>query len=138
MQIFNGCDVLRLERIEQSYARYGEAFMRKILTPQEEAEWLLLPEAKRVGRLAAVFALKEAISKALGTGLWHQGLGFMDINLTFPKGQAPRANFSRRALQLERLQGRCSWSVSLSHEADLYLASAVLLREAFLLEELPE
>ena len=62
-----GTDIVEVARIEDSLARFGDAFASKILT---EAEWLEYSQSKVKARfLAKRFAAKEAAGKALGTGL---------------------------------------------------------------------
>ncbi len=69
-----GVDIVEIARIRSSYDRFGEAFMKKILTSAEMVQCLSKPDP--VASLAGRFAAKEAISKALGTGIakgltWH-------------------------------------------------------------------
>ncbi len=62
-----GTDIVEVSRIEESLARFGEAFAQRILT---EREWLAFEKSATKARfLAKRFAAKEAFSKALGTGL---------------------------------------------------------------------
>ena len=62
-----GTDIVEVSRVEDSLARFGEVFARRILS---EAEWLAFAQSKTPARfLAKRFAAKEAFSKALGTGL---------------------------------------------------------------------
>jgi len=74
-----GLDVTELDRLQTVLDRYGERFLRRILTPAERAA---LP-VYRLPRLAGLFAAKEAAVKALGTG-FSQGIGF------FPPGNSLR------------------------------------------------
>lgn len=63
-----GNDIVAIDRINQTYERFGWRFIKKILTPKEQQ---LLPKNENIipAYLAKRFAAKEAISKALGTGL---------------------------------------------------------------------
>ena len=62
-----GTDIVEVSRIEESLARFGDAFAQRILT---EAEWLEYGISKTKPRfLAKRFAAKEAFAKALGTGI---------------------------------------------------------------------
>lgn len=65
-----GNDLCNIERIEASLARFGQRFVDRIFTPQEQwhAEQ---SSALRAARYAKRFAAKEACAKALGTGLRH-------------------------------------------------------------------
>lgn len=69
-----GVDIVEIDRIRNLYERYGQAFLHRILTEAEAQQCLAKPDP--VASLAGRFAAKEAISKALGTGLaegltWH-------------------------------------------------------------------
>jgi holo-[acyl-carrier protein] synthase len=62
-----GTDIVEVSRIEESLARFGEAFAARLLT---ESEWLEFKQCQVKARfLAKRFAAKEALGKALGTGL---------------------------------------------------------------------
>ncbi len=62
-----GTDIVEVSRIEESLARFGEAFAQRILT---EREWLAFAQSQTGARfLAKRFAAKEAFAKAMGTGL---------------------------------------------------------------------
>lgn len=62
-----GTDIVEVSRIEDSLARFGNAFAERILNEQE---WLSYSQSNTQSRfLAKRFAAKEAFSKALGTGI---------------------------------------------------------------------
>jgi holo-[acyl-carrier protein] synthase len=72
MQI--GIDIIEIERIKRSYEKYGEKFLIKILTQNEIA--YCFTKHHPFESIAARFAAKEAISKAIGSGIskefaWH-------------------------------------------------------------------
>jgi holo-[acyl-carrier protein] synthase len=62
-----GTDIVEVSRIEESLARFGNAFAQRILTENEYLEFELSQVKARF--LAKRFAAKEAFGKALGTGL---------------------------------------------------------------------
>ena len=68
-----GTDLVSIERIADSYRRFGRHFVERILMPREVAVFDRLPdrEPRRIRFLAQRFAAKEAIVKALGTGFAH-------------------------------------------------------------------
>ena len=71
-----GTDVVSIPRIEQALGRFGERFVRRILTESEFARFERTGERARASHLAKRFAAKEAFSKAIGTGIrspfrWH-------------------------------------------------------------------
>lgn len=80
-----GSDIIEISRIKKAYDKYGVKFLDKIFTKKEQ-EYCLnfkFPEE----RLAARFAAKEAVAKALGTGFGSK-LSFLDIEiLNLPNGK---------------------------------------------------
>ncbi len=80
-----GSDLLRRERIERAYVKFGQRFLCKIFTPLEQEAYGQHP--KIVDKLAKSFAAKEAFSKAYGTGI-GEAIGFQDLSvLRKPSGQ---------------------------------------------------
>lgn len=73
-----GTDIVQIPRIEHIVNKYGSLFQTRILAFKELEQFHQLPEAKKVRYLAKRFAAKEAVSKALGTGI-ADGLQFRDI-----------------------------------------------------------
>ena len=97
-----GTDLLRIERGQQLWLRFGEHAADKLLMPEERAEF---EQARDRGRqLARAFAAKEAFVKALGTGF--HGVSFRDAGVIRAQGQRPELVFSTamrerlRALQI--------------------------------------
>jgi holo-[acyl-carrier protein] synthase len=120
-----GTDVLRVERVEHIYARYGDHFARRLLLDEEQR---LFEKAKRPVRFLAMrFAAKEAIAKALGTGfangIWIRDVGMMPNEL----GQ-PQVIFSERGLAVCRKLGVGGGHLTLSDESGFVIAVAVLMR----------
>ncbi|MCX8085397.1 MAG: holo-ACP synthase [Rhodocyclaceae bacterium] len=62
-----GTDLVAIERLEALWQRHGERALDKLLAPEEREECQLSPDPARF--LAKRFAAKEALAKALGTGL---------------------------------------------------------------------
>ena len=73
-----GCDIIEISRIEQSLERFGESFLQRILT-EKELE-IYNSKGKKAEFVAGRFAAKEAISKAMGTGI-GRGFDFTDIEI---------------------------------------------------------
>jgi holo-[acyl-carrier protein] synthase len=73
-----GSDILNRTRIERTYATFGERFLFKIFTPQEQEAYASCLDV--VDKLAKSFAAKEAFSKAYGTGIGKE-IGFKDISV---------------------------------------------------------
>ena len=120
-----GTDVLRVERVEQIFARYGEYFARRLLLDEEQR---LFGETKRPVRFLAMrFAAKEAIAKALGTG-FANGIWVRDVGMMPNKLGQPQVIYSERGLAMCRKLGVGEGHLTLSDEAGLIVAVAVLMR----------
>jgi len=120
-----GTDIVNVDRIRRSLARYGERFARRILTPSE------LEEFGRNGQpvffLAKRFAAKEAAAKAMGTG-FSRGISLRQIGVEREPGRRPGLVFSGTALDYLREQGITASHLSLADEQDHVTAVAVLER----------
>jgi holo-[acyl-carrier protein] synthase len=82
-----GSDLCNIERIENSLARFGERFTRRVFTDTERAKAESRPFT-RAGTYAKRFAAKEAFSKAVGTG-FRRGVFMKDIGVVNLPGGAP-------------------------------------------------
>jgi holo-[acyl-carrier protein] synthase len=117
-----GTDVVEISRIADSYQRFGERFVRRLLMPQEEE---LFRRYKRPVRFLAMrFAAKEAVVKAMGTGFAH-GMWIRDAGFVPDRRGRPVVIFSERGHEVCRQLGIGSAHVSLTDEAGLVLAFAV-------------
>jgi holo-[acyl-carrier protein] synthase len=116
-----GTDVLRAERVEKTWQRFGEHFARRLLL-DEELE--LFATAKRPARFLAMrFAAKEAIVKALGTG-FANGIWVRDVGMLPNRLGQPQVVYSERGRALCRKLGVGEGHLTLSD------AVAVLMRAA--------
>lgn len=87
-----GTDIVSIARIAEALSRHEDRFLYRILTPGE-----LLKYEKRKNKtsyLAKRYAAKEAIAKALGTGL-GEALSFQDIEIENLESGAPTAHISK-------------------------------------------
>jgi len=122
-----GIDVLEARRIQEAYARYGERFVERLLMPEERIQ---LARTRRPERFLAMrFAAKEAIVKAMGTGFAH-GVWIRDVGVVQNERGKPEVVFSARGERVRRELGVGEAHVTLTDEAGLIVAVAVLLREA--------
>ncbi|MBK7249953.1 MAG: holo-ACP synthase [Gammaproteobacteria bacterium] len=122
-----GIDVLEARRIQEAYARYGERFVERLLMPEERIQ---LARTRRPERFLAMrFAAKEAIVKAMGTGFAH-GMWIRDVGVVQNERGKPEVVFSARGERVRRELGVGEAHVTLTDEAGLIVAVAVLLREA--------
>ena len=120
-----GTDVVQLARVEEVYGRHGEHFVRRLLMPEEEA---VFRRYKRPVRFLAMrFAAKEAIVKALGTGFAH-GMWIRDTGFVQNSWGRPEVIWSPRGLRRRDELGAGDGHVTLTDEAGLIVAVAVLLR----------
>ena len=93
-----GTDVVQIERIEELFAKYGEAFLEKNFHSKEIECFHAFKNEKAVAYLAKRFAGKEAVAKALGKGV-GDGLAFKDIAILNDKLGAPYVDFSTSTIQ---------------------------------------
>jgi holo-[acyl-carrier protein] synthase len=121
-----GTDVVQLERVEAVYARHGEHFVRRLLMPEEEASFRGYRRPVRF--LAMRFAAKEAIVKALGTGFAH-GVWIRDVGIAANAWGRPEVIWSERGRALRDRLGAGEGHVTLTDEAGLVVAVAVLMRK---------
>lgn len=120
-----GIDVLKVERIEGVFERYGERFVERLLMPAEQAQ---LARTRRPQRFLAMrFAAKEAIVKAMGTG-FANGVWIRDVGVVQNRLGKPEVVYSERGEQVRRSLGIGEGHVTLTDEAGLVVAVAVLLR----------
>ena len=114
-----GVDILELDRLKRVLDSWGQNFLDRIYTPKEQDYC-----KGRIPQLAARFAAKEAVMKALGTGI--RGVGWKDIEVTRERGKAPQISLHDRALARANKIGVHQVAISLSHSRDYALASVVM------------
>ncbi|MGH8308053.1 MAG: holo-ACP synthase [Gammaproteobacteria bacterium] len=120
-----GTDLVEVHRIEQAWQRFGEHFAHRILMAEEMEGFTRGRNPVRF--LATRFAAKEAIVKALGTGFRH-GMWVRDTGSVPDIRGKPCVIFSERGRALCERLGAGEAFVSLSDEAGMVLAFAVILR----------
>ena len=118
-----GIDIIEVSRIENSFARFGDRFLERILHP-DEIRYCLSHKAPGPF-LAARFAAKEAISKAFGTGIGAQ-LGWQDMEVARKESGEPFVILHQKGNQLLAARGASSLRISLSHTQTYAAAVAVL------------
>ena len=117
-----GTDLLREERIAGALERHGERFARRVLTAEEFT--VFSSHRTPLNYLAKAFAAKEALAKALGTGI-AQGVSFQDFSIVRDGAGKPVVKTSGVAQEhLVRRQARLL--ISLTDEGDFIQAFAIL------------
>jgi holo-[acyl-carrier protein] synthase len=123
MIVGSGIDLVEIGRIQRSMERYGQRFLDRVYTAAEQAYCLRKRQAAE--SLAARFAAKEAGAKALGTGI-SQGVNWLEIEVVREPGGRPALRFYGRAAQFADRLGARHAALSITHTADLAMASVVL------------
>jgi len=118
-----GTDILKVERVEETVGRLGERFVNRILTEPERLEYRESGQPNRL--LAKRFAAKEAVAKALGTGI-GRGVSWQDIQINHDEHGAPLVRLSGGAEQVAQRRGASGVLLSLSDEVEYVVAFAAL------------
>ena len=125
MRIFGiGIDVVEVDRIASAIERHGEPFLAKLFTPAERTYCTAqkMPEL----HYAARFAAKEAVSKALGTGIGSQA-GWLDLEITRDPSGAPKLCLQGAAAVFTKSRGITDIQISLTHARDYAVANAIAI-----------
>ena len=113
-----GVDLIEIDRIAATLERFGTRFLERVYTAGEIAYC-----RGRAPQLAARFAAKEAVMKALGTGT--RGIGWREVEVTRRRSGQPDIALHGRAIARARKIGIDHLSVSLSHSRNYAVASVV-------------
>ena len=118
-----GVDIAETARVEKLIAKYGQRFARRILTADELLEFDRRKHSSSY--LATRFAAKEAVAKALGTGIGEQ-FGFHSIQVDNDAQGKPLLRFMDSAVDLIAGLNINSAMISLSDEKHYVVAMVVL------------
>ena len=119
MMLRTGVDLIETSRVAEAIERHGDRFLKRVFTEHE------LKECNgRVTSLAARFAAKEAVAKALGTGIGD--VSWLEIEIRSDEKKAPHLVFHGEAERLVKQLGLTTWSVSLSHTESQAIALVVM------------
>src|SRR2546428_6034960 len=113
-----GVDIIEIERVQRVLGRFGSRFLERIYTDLEVAFC-----RGRVSELAARFAAKEAVMKALGTGA--RGLAWREIELLPNHRGKPLVYLHGRAQERAARIGLAELDVSMSHSREYAVAFVV-------------
>lgn len=120
-----GVDLVENKRMQEMLRRWGAKFKDKVFLKKEQryCETKAAPNRHYAGR----FAVKEAVSKAFGTGVGPH-IGWLDIEIVNnPLTGEPSVRLSPKARRLAARRGARDVLVSLSHTKNYALAHALLL-----------
>ncbi len=124
-----GSDVVQLARVERVWERFGEHFVNRLLLDEERE---LFERSKRPVRFLAMrFAAKEAVVKAMGTG-FANGMWVRDAGTVPNRLGQPQIIYSERGRAMCRRLGIGEGHLTLTDEAGLVVAVAVLMRSGVL------
>lgn len=118
-----GTDLCAISRMESSIEKahfYERVFF------ESEREYLQKKEKARAQSAAAMFAAKEAVAKALGTG-FIRGIMPWTIEITHEENGAPGVCLHGEALERLKSLGGSRVMLSISHEGDMAMAFAVIV-----------
>jgi holo-[acyl-carrier protein] synthase len=118
-----GVDLIEIARIQRAVENHGERFLARVFTPNE-----VLYCRGRVPELAARFAAKEAVSKALGVGmrvLACDGIHWKDVEVVGDHRGKPIVRLLGRAAERAEELGLTEWAVSLTHTKEHAMAFVV-------------
>ena len=123
MELAVGIDVILISRVRKVLERHPERFLQRVYTPEEVAFC-----RGRVHELAARFAAKEAVMKALGTGA--RGIAWREIEILPNRRGKPLVYLHGDAKKRGETIGLKGVDISLTHEGDLAIAAVVGTAEA--------
>lgn len=115
MELAVGVDVIEIGRVRRVLDRHPERFLRRVYTPEEVAFC-----RGRLPELAARFAAKEAVMKALGTGA--RGLAWREIEILPNRRGKPLVYLHGRAKQRGQTIGLRGVDISLTHDGNFAIA----------------
>lgn len=119
-----GIDLVEVERIRDLLAKHGDRFKNRTFTPGEIAYCDACADPAM--HYAARFAAKEAAAKALGTGLWAEGVDWKDIEVTRETSGKPTLILHNGARKHADTQGVTRLLISLTHTKELAQAQVIL------------
>jgi holo-[acyl-carrier protein] synthase len=118
MKLATGVDIIEIQRFTGTIERHGERFKKRFFTSQE-----LEQVGENIASLAVRFAAKEAVSKALGTGMGK--VRPIEMEVIRDDKRAPQLHLHGEALRVAENLGLHTWSISLSH-SDAYAVAFVV------------
>jgi holo-[acyl-carrier protein] synthase len=122
VKLSTGVDLVEIERFQGAVERHGERFLGRVFTKRELGE-----VGHNLASLAARFAAKEAVAKALGTGIGP--VAWKEIEVLRGDARQPLLELHGQAARLAETLCLHTWSLSLSHTHDYAMALVVAIGE---------
>ena len=120
-----GTDLLEKKRVEKSISKFGDKFIKKVLTEKEQKEYQAKKTyEKKVSFLSNNFACKEAVSKALGTG-FSEGITLKNIEVLRESTGNPYLQLLGKAKKKAEEGGFKNFTLSISDTKDHSLALVI-------------
>ncbi|RDU68136.1 holo-ACP synthase [Helicobacter cholecystus] len=119
-----GIDLTSISRIQKSYKRFGKHFLDRFLSIEEQNLCLKSDQSLNFERLASFWAIKEAISKALGVGIGAE-IGFLHIVINKDLRGAPEVKLIPEKMKYFRIK---EIAVSVTHDSGLAIASVMITK----------
>ena len=122
----HGVDLVEVARIERLLKEHDARFIERVFT-QGERDYADANPARRGEVLAARFAAKEAVLKALGTG-WSGGIAWTDVEVVRDDAGRPGVKITGEAARAAKAKFNgepVTWLLSISHTGGLAMASVV-------------
>lgn len=113
-----GIDAVEIKRLDEINPAIRARFIHRVYTPLEQAQLQGNTEA-----LAGVFAAKEAVSKALGTGIGK--VHWQDIEIIHAQTGEPEVRLHGAANEVAAARHLSEWAVSITHDGGIAMAVAV-------------
>ncbi|UPA28753.1 MAG: holo-ACP synthase [Verrucomicrobiota bacterium] len=120
-----GHDIVEIARIQAAYERYGRKFLDKVYSPQEQI--YCLQQKNPYPSLAARFAVKEAVAKALGCGIGKR-FTWKSVATTNDAHGKPQAFYDSLGKTLLQELGVQKTLLSITHTQTLASAVVILVR----------
>jgi len=120
LKLATGVDLIEISRIEEVIARHGKHYLERIYTSAELEQC-----GRRAESLAGRFAAKEAVAKALGSGIGD--VMWKEIEILGGEQKAPILTLHGAAKLKAVSLGYSSWSVSISHSRSHSVAFVVMI-----------
>ena len=117
-----GIDIVEIPRLAKAIENHGERFLTRIFTRRELQE-----VGDKTASLAARFAAKEAVAKALGTGIGP--INWKEIEILRGTAGKPELYLNGQAEVIAGQLGLNKWSISLSHSQTYAVAMAVAITQ---------